>query len=157
VNSESGERIAKGTARTGTDGGLRQLLRSYLPLGDWVSVETGATAGGVPDSNYCFSPGREGWVENKKALGWQVAIRPSQIGWIMRRTRRGGRASVLIRKEDTLYWVKGSDLEEWSRLGHLNSKGEAVMCPLKNWDKCWVSEGGPARWDWAHLQELLTR
>lgn len=142
------------------DGNLRILLREYLPDGDWCSVETGGTAGGVPDSNYCFRGGTEGWVEGKKTAGWLVAVRPSQIGWIMRRTRRGGRVSILTRRVnlsvDEIYWIRGSDVEEWSRLGHMNSKEEAVMCPLKNWEKCWVSTGGPSKWDWDRLKKLLT-
>ena len=141
-----------------TDGGLRILLREYLPDGDWVSVETGATAAGVPDSNFCFSPGLEGWVEGKRATGWQVAFQPGQIGWHARRSRRGGRTFVAVRQmlraSDALFVVRGSDLEEWSRLGHPNRKGQ-IVCPLKSWDKCFVTAGGPARWDWARVRSIF--
>jgi hypothetical protein len=36
------------------DGGLRVLFREPLPRTQWSSIETGATAGGVPDSEFGF-------------------------------------------------------------------------------------------------------
>ena len=131
------------------DGNLRQLLRYYLPDGDWVSIETGGTAGGVPDSNYCFPGGLEGWVEGKMSRGWKVPLRPAQIGWMARRSRRGGRCSILVRRinggMDMCYLVPGARAEE---LSHCDLSLKGFSCPV------WT--GGPPRWDWEEIRRLLT-
>jgi len=78
------------------NGGLRQLFRAKLPGFDWVSIESGSTGGGIPDSNYCVRTnditGIEGWIEHKQTDGWAVTLRPEQVGWIARRValRRSG-------------------------------------------------------------------
>lgn len=131
------------------DAGIRQLLRKHLPDGDWNSVETGATAGGVPDSNYCFSGGLEGWVEGKRTLAWKVTFRPLQIGWLSRRSRHGGRCFVMVRRLngglDQCYLFPGARAEEFDRQG----------CTLKGWS-CPSWGGGPAAWDWEEIRRILT-
>ena len=57
-------------------------------------VETGATAGGVPDSAYCFPRGRRGWLEFKTVRGWQVPLKPAQVSWIARRASQPQHRSV---------------------------------------------------------------
>lgn len=133
------------------DGNLRVLFREYLPDGDWCSVETGGTASGVPDSNYCFPGGFEGWVEGKRTLGWVVGFQPAQVGWIMRRCRRGGRCFVAIhrlnRGDDELYIVRGSDVEEFSRAGSSLRRFRKFLGPWR---------GGPRCWDWGGVRKIFT-
>lgn len=129
------------------DGGLRSLFRKYLPDGDWASIETGGTIPGVPDSNFCFPGGLEGWVENKQIWGWTVILRPAQVGWIMRRSRRGGRVFLAVRrKEDELHIVRGSDVEELARrnfsLKKFKTRGS------------WL--GGPSAWNWDEVRAVFT-
>ena len=130
------------------DAGIRQLLRRHLPDGDWTSVETGATAGGVPDSNYCFPGGVEGWVEGKRTLAWRVEIRPLQVSWLSRRSRHGGRCFVMVRRlnrgGDECYLFHGSRVDEFSRGG----------ATLKGW-ACPMWTGGPSAWDWSAIREML--
>jgi hypothetical protein len=131
-----------------SDGGLRPLMREHLADGDWVAVETGATAGGVPDSNFCFSPGVEGWVEHKKTSGWKVKFRPAQVGWISRRVRKGGRVFVAVRRtngaSDQLYLVEGRHVEA------LADGGLRAVPHVGMWD------GGPAAWDWGRVRQVFT-
>lgn len=127
------------------DGDLRILFRKNMPAGQWTTVETGGTAQGVPDSEFCFPLGAQGWVEHKKSDGWAVKIRPEQIGWILRRVRMGGRVFVAIRrKRDELWLVRGRDVEIL-----LDGGLRAISAPLGVWS------GGPGRWDWAEVQKLL--
>jgi hypothetical protein len=125
------------------DGNLRQIFRKKLPQFHWQSIETGGTGRGIPDSNYCCS-GEEGWVEFKKTSGWKVNIRPEQVGWLLRRSRAGGRTWLAVRRKgDQLWLVRGSQAEELLDRGLRD-----FLAP--SW------EGGPARWDWEAINRLLT-
>jgi hypothetical protein len=130
------------------DGHLRKLFRENLPGFHWLSVETGATASGAPDSNYCGG-GFEGWIEFKLATGWRVHVRPMQVGWLERRARAGGRVFVAVRRKvgkiDSLYLFDGLDVN----LLRLN--GLQGTPALGIWD------GGPGRWDWAEVNGILRR
>jgi hypothetical protein len=127
------------------DGGLRKLFRSHLPRADFVGVET-TTTRGLPDVNYCLD-GVEGWIEMKLVRGLRVAIRPEQVGWIERRLARGGRAFLAARWKragvDRLVVVAGSACR-------LLRTERITEVPLLG---CW--EGGPSRWDWAEVAEVL--
>lgn len=140
------------------DGGLRPLFREHLPQFDWTSVETGATAGGVPDSSFCCG-GCEGWIEFKWTGGWTVPLRPVQVGWISRRVRHGGRVFVGVRqlaspgprrdRRDRLWLLAGSAARELKVLGIADHSRLPEGAVLGWWD------GGPARWDWAAVSDLL--
>jgi hypothetical protein len=139
------------------DGGLRPEFRSRLPQFDWNSIETGAVSGGVPDSNYCCG-GVEGWIEFKWTAGWTVPLRPGQVGWICRRVRHGGRVLIGVRQRrspsprvegrDRLWLLQGSAAREFKVRGleHANKCPETL---LGWWD------GGPSKWDWAAVSDLL--
>lgn len=122
------------------DGGLRQIFRRNLLDAQWTSVETGATAAGVPDSEYCFPHGLSGWVEFKKVSGWVVPLRPAQIGWLLRRSRMGGRCFVAAVRGETLYLEPGASAVELREVG------------LREAD-CWI--GGEKRWDWDEIRSML--
>lgn len=149
---------------TKIDGGLRQLFRQHLPQFDWCSIESGATGGGIPDMNYCTCTelhsdgyGKEGWLELKQTPGHRVTLRPEQVGWIARRVRAGGRVWIAVRQQaargprrearDALWLIPGADAKE-ALVGGLSGPGAA----------CWPQwRGGPARWDWPRIAEVLTR
>src|SRR4051812_1390886 len=86
------------------DGGLRKLFREHVP-GDWTSIESGSTSGGIPDSNFCIPVARrgylavEGWIEFKQTKGHAVTLAPAQVGWISRRVRNGGRVWIAVRQQ----------------------------------------------------------
>jgi hypothetical protein len=132
------------------DGDLRAIFRRRLPDFDWQSIETGSTGRGIPDSNYCRD-GAEGWIEFKAAKAWAVGLRPEQCGWILRRTRHGGRGWIAVRRKDDELWMM------WGRwAAELKAHGlrGLQMTPL---DDLWMWNGGPARWDWTRIAQLLTR
>jgi hypothetical protein len=132
-----------------SDGNLRRIFRERLPQAHWQSIETGAVGPGVPDSNYCFPEGREGWIEFKQTAGWAVTLRPAQIGWILRRARAGGRVFVAVRQvrlaEDTLWLALGS------QAATLREEGLRHAPTLGAW------RGGPLLWPWETIQRLLAK
>lgn len=136
------------------DGGLRKIFRKYLPDIDWVSVETGGTGRGVPDSNGC-AEGIEFWVEYKLTGAWSVRLSPEQVGWISRRMRHGGSVFVAVRRKtsagprrgdpvDELYIYSGNCVKELKDNGI--KKGPPPLLKL---------EGGPSQWDWNSVRLTL--
>lgn len=132
------------------DGGLRQLFRRHLPGCHWQSIESWSTGQGVPDANYCFPPGIEGWVEFKSAKANKVVISPGQVAWAEQRHRAGGRVTLAVRlrarkgARDALYLYEGASFRG------VYLKG-LVTPPLARW------EGGPGAWVWHHIRAVLTR
>lgn len=139
------------------DGGLRPLFRAHLPQFDWTSIESGATGGGIPDSNFC-SRGIEGWIEYKQTPGYTVTLQPEQIGWIARRVRHGGRVWVAVRRRAAAGPRRGGPCDEL----HL-FKGKHVKVARSTglrgaWaaDAVHVWHNGPtAGWDWQAVAALL--
>lgn len=132
------------------DGKLRKIFHQKLP-GHWQSIETGGTGRGIPDSNFCIK-GVEGWVEFKKADHWKVGIAPHQVAWIERRRRNGGRAFIAVRRaEEELWLLRPTAGRYLLRLG-LNKMREAHSSQIYG---VWL--GGPARWDWNMVEEILTK
>lgn len=129
------------------DGGLRPLFRLHLPVAHWSTIETGAVARGVPDAEYCFKGGVQGWVEFKACRrGWAVRMRPEQVAWLTRRARYGGRAWVAVRRLagcDDLYLYRAAD----------------AALVLANGCRCGVHvvhmQGGPGRWNWSTVEETI--
>lgn len=130
------------------DGGLRGLFRGVMTEAHWVAVETGETAGGVPDSNYCFPGGVAGWVEYKRTDGIAVRVRPGQVAWIDRRTRLGDRVSIAVVREvgrhAGLYLYPGDQVRNVADQGIAATP--AVFLP-----------GLRSSWDWAQVRAFLTR
>ena len=136
------------------DGGLRKLFRERFPEAHWTSVETGGTGLGIPDSEYCFPGGVQGWVEFKLTRARAVRVSPEQVAWAERRSRVGGRVYLAVRCQalpgprraarDALFLYGGT-------------QARAVLLdglqahPLGSW------VGGPARWDWTEVKSLLTK
>lgn len=140
------------------DGGLRQLFRERLLGFDWVSIESGTTGSGIPDSNYCRD-GAEGWVEYKQTSGWTVPLRPEQVGWLARRARAGGRVWVAVRQQapagprraamDALWLIPGRHARQARELG---LRGQE---PAHGGLAAGVWYNGPSGWDWAAVARLL--
>jgi len=138
------------------DGGLRQLFRKNIGSCDWTSIESAMTSGGIPDCNYCMD-GVEGWIEFKKMSGWRVPLRPDQIGWIMRRSRHGGRVFIAARRVSVAGPLKGSATDElWLLRGRYAIELRTLGvrdCPSDAIVGRWM--GGPAAWDWDEVRAGL--
>lgn len=134
------------------DGGLRKLFAEHFPEAQWQSVESWSTGQGTPDAEYCFPGGLQGWIEFKQTAAYAVKIDGSQVAWAERRARVGGRIFLGVRRKalagvrrvaaDELYLYHGTQTRAVYQEG-------LSMPPLGMWP------GGPARWDWARIRELL--
>lgn len=136
------------------DGGLRPLFRQRLP-GHWQSVETGGTGLGIPDSSFCIK-GAEGWIEFKTTETTKVPLRTEQIGWLTTRHFHGGRVFVGVRFQHDGGPRKGEPADElWLLHGgfarDIAVRGLTLTEPyvLGRW------VGGPGRWAWDAVAELL--
>lgn len=129
-----------------SDGELRRIFRKHLHGFDFLAIESGGTAGGIPDLNYCKNH-IEGWCEMKACDHWRVTIRPMQVGWAERRIKHGGRVFCAVRRAGTdLYLFHGSMLRA------LKDARIDALPKLGHWT------GGAARWDWDQIErELLYR
>jgi hypothetical protein len=125
------------------DGGLRKIFRAHLRDFDWLSVETGSTAAGVPDMNFA-KDGVEGWIENKACWHWRITVRPMQIGWCERRLRYNNRVFCAVRRCGDELWLYRA-----SMLRRLATQRLDEVEPLGHW------EGGAARWDWCTIRTIL--
>ena len=149
------------------DGGLRQIFRKHLRDVHWCTIESPLTEGGIPDTNFC-ADGVEGWIECKKTEGWAVTLRPLQVGWLLRRSRAGGRALVAVRRRcpagprspaaDELWLLAGAAARELKAHGLPRTDGVRWRSPpwppathLGRW------AGGPRGWDWPAVRRVLTR
>jgi hypothetical protein len=135
------------------DGGLRKLFRQYLPEIHWVTIETGLTEQGIPDSNFCFG-GVEGWIEFKLTSTLRVPLRSEQVGWLMRRSRAGGRTFVVIRHRSVAGPIKGPARDRLI-IYHGASAQDLAISGLRV-PPLLECSGYPARWDWTAVKALLT-
>ena len=128
------------------DGELRTIFRRHLPRVGWTTIETGAVEPGVADANGCYQ-GVEFWVEGKLTDGYTVEVKPSQVAWHRLRASKGGRTFFAVRRRtarvDDLYMIRGRHAA--------TLKADGLRgCPL-----ALHSEGGPAKWSWPDVLELL--
>lgn len=135
------------------DGGLRKIFRERLPDFFWISIETGGTAGGVPDSHFVKN-GRAAWVEYKWTKAWAIGLDPAQVAWHSRYAREGGLSFVAVRRQceagprktaaDELLIFRGSAAAVLRAEG---LRGPAV--PL------FQAAGGPSAWSWDEVRAVL--
>jgi hypothetical protein len=134
------------------DGDLRNMFRSKLTEFHWVSIESTLTGAGIPDANYCYN-GYEGWVEFKRASATAVAIDKLQVAYHERRARVGGHTFLAVRlfseagprrgaARDELFIYRGTDI----RQVFLNG---LRITPIHH------SLGGPSRWNWSEIKNIL--
>jgi hypothetical protein len=135
------------------DGGLRPIFRERLHSWQWTSIET-TTVPGVPDSEYGAPGGATGWVEFKATTGWAIVFQPFQVAWIDRRARYGGRVFIAVRRRPTARKHQGVD-QLWIVPGF-----QAITLELSGLkamgQETFMTEGGPAAWDWATVSRVLT-
>lgn len=132
------------------DGELHKFFKAHLKGFHYQRIESGGTALGIPDLNYCGG-GAEGWIENKWTSSWKVKVRTEQVGWIEQRARYGGRVFIAVRqtgKDRNDLWLLAPGtarlLYDGMRLDLLPSSTVLVH-----------STGGPSSWDWAKVKECM--
>jgi hypothetical protein len=138
---------ARRRTRAKPDHGLLGLFIDHLKEDcQWTRIETAMVAQGVPDGNYCFAGGRDGWLETKWTTGWKVRITPEQVSWILKRARLGGRVSIAVwRAVDELWLVDGSQAGELALFGLKGPAGARAV----------VWRGGVKAWPWDQIRIYL--
>lgn len=138
-----------------TDGNLRKLFQRNLPEAHWQAVESFSTGQGMPDANYCFPGGAEGWIENKATSGWTVDISPHQVAWHERRARMGGRTFIAVRRQALAGPRRGAATDElWLFQG--SQTRELAQNGLKGPNPLGIFKGGPSNWDWLFIKFTLS-
>jgi hypothetical protein len=138
------------------DGGLSQLFQANLRGFHWQRIETGGTGLGIPDLNYCCR-GVEGWVELKLTQAWSVPLRPEQVGWLMRRSRAGGRCHIAVRRRAPAGQRRTACDELWLLPGGMaQAAKEAGLRALQEHPDISIWGGGPSNWSWTELASKLT-
>lgn len=143
-----------------SDGGLRQLLRTHLPELMWQAVETGGVGRGVPDSYYAGrridGVGRMGWVEFKGTSTTRIKFELGQVAWHDRHARTGGTSFIAVRRQHGGGPRLGPPVDELhvydsARALELDRVGLLTPAPLLH------QTGGPRRWEWDALRQILLR
>ena len=119
-------------------------------------VETGAIAAGVPDVNYCIEGGYEGWLELKRGsiparestivFKSQRGLEPSQVDWLLIRSKVGGRCFVLIQLDKEMLLFAGYDA------ARINTSTIVELRELA----IWKHEGPCKQETWRQLKTCLT-
>lgn len=137
-----------------SDGGLRQIFQKHLPKIHWQSIET-LIGRGTPDMNGCLS-GQEFWIENKLTSGWAVNFEIGQVAWHERRLRAGGRTFVAVRRLANSGPRKGAACDElWLYRGQCIRQLEAEGLKETRLLATGLWVGGPARWHWDTIGNIL--
>ena len=133
------------------DGGLRGILQKQFPGWQWSTIEVGATAGGIPDNEFCMPCGRQGWIELKWTDRYYVQIKDLQVSWLMRRWRYNRGSWIAVRRTphtkqeagvDQLYLMTGGEAE---RLFDHGLTGVTA----------WRWDGGPSNWNFAEFESII--
>lgn len=130
-----------------TEAELYQIMRRHMPEVCMQRIET-SMAEGVPDISCCCDM-VDWWMELKVTVGWAVRMRASQVGWITRRARAGGRVRIVVRQHmatggDSLWVIPGSQVRA------LADRGLRAMDMLIQTD-----DRGPHSWDWTAVRLAL--
>ena len=137
------------------DGDINKLLKKYIPAAMWTRIECGSIAPGTPDLHGILS-GVSVWIETKRTLSWKVHnFAPAQIAFIESYARHGGRVFVAVRQltasvskpRDSLW------LLSWRAPRFLIQGGSLMALPPE--DVHVLSAGGPAKWDWRDVENIL--
>jgi len=141
------------------DAGLRKTFHTNLAAMHWTAIETGGTASGVPDSNYCYN-GIEGWCEYKRTNGWKVNLRTFQISWIQSHVRAGGRVWLAVRRVNQGGPKLGKPVDElWLISGRFveSVTDQGIDPRLINYPVYGRWHGGASNWDWEQIRTALTQ
>lgn len=118
-----------------TEKQLYARLKAMEPRAHWQRIETGAGAG-VPDVNVCLN-GVEEWLELKiaqlKGDKMKIVLRDSQVGWISRRIKAGGKVLVVVGVGGNIMFLHPSTAiycnKKWEpiqRMWGLHARSEAL-------------------------------
>jgi hypothetical protein len=129
------------------DGGLRTIFRTQFRNWQWSTIEVGAIAGGIPDNEFCTPDGAQGWIEFKQTHIWYVQIKPLQVAWLERRCRYHGNAWIGVRR-----WREDAD-ELWLMRG---DQATALCRDGLRGVEAWCWEGGPSRWNFTEIGNMLS-
>ena len=90
-----------------------QLIKKNLKNVHLQRIETGGTGRGIPDVNGC-SDSIEFWAELKVVnSGKKIRLRPEQIGWLIQRSKHGGKTFIIVRAPNShIYLYNGEDAKE---------------------------------------------
>lgn len=139
-----------------SDGGLRQIFQKHIPEFFWQSIESGMTGKGIPDTYYCAKGNLSGWIECKKTSANAVGIDPMQVAWAEKLWRKNGRCWLAVRvyckagkrrKAKDELWIFHGEGTRWCMLGGISAVPSLFI--KGHWT------GGPKRWDWKRIREIL--
>jgi hypothetical protein len=134
---------------------FRKLLKKHVfPSPDYeiTPVESGGTVSGIPDFFWSHRPTcLSGWCELKITDGWQLDLRPHQVGWQVRHAAAGVKTLIAVRQfgrdrggdaRDSLWVFQGKHAGLLNEHGLEDAAGLALC----------VARGGPKKWDWKAVQ-----
>lgn len=130
------------------DNGLRADFVTHIIGPHWQAIETGSTGRGIPDLNGC-QHGVEVWVEMKATEHWAVDIDPTQVGWLLRRTRAGGRCFVAVKRKGVELWLLRPEAARTLATPRLGLRDVEAGLILGQW------AGGIRNWPWGEVRALL--
>lgn len=88
-------------------------FKSIYPDGHIQSIESEATAAGIPDINACKG-GKEIWIELKSGTLATNSIKPGQYVWHIKRNQAGGTTWLVQRDNDgNIRVYRGSRIREF--------------------------------------------
>ena len=132
-----------------TEKQMYNWVKKHLPDALWQRIET-STAAGVPDVNYMFKQGVEGWIELKgsASISWKksknpkmndkvfrLKIRPAQTAWIKERLSYGGRVFLLC-------WLKEGLMALIKPTSFKANDGDHVYCRGADTIEIFMTEQG---------------
>ena len=145
-----------------SDGGLKSLFKDHLPEIFWQPIEA-SSATGLPDMHYCFKHPEyiycSGWIEFKlaKTNRLQHPPTPQQIAWAEQYWRQSGRVWCIVRKKNETRKNKCDELHFFHGEGMRYLSG--TFGGIENVPKLYQKgkwSGGPSKWDWKAIKEILT-
>ncbi len=118
-------------------------------------VESNVTSG-MPDVNYCID-GKEGWIELKaptepkraesKLFGSNHKLLQTQLNWILRQVKAGGRCFVFIATDKHYIMMHGKDADMIN---------DATVQQLKKKSVWWYEKPCPND-QWIFLRRLISK
>ena len=137
-----------------TDGNLSAVFQAHMKEAHWQRIESTSTGMGMPDLEYCFPGGDQGWIEMKTTSAFRVEIRPHQIAWLERRRRAQGRAFVAVRRKSSPGPRKGASDDSLWLFDGLQARALATE-RVDKVPRLGYWPGGPAKWGWSEVRAIL--
>lgn len=132
----------------------QRVQKGLGSMGHLQRIESGLTAGGIPDVNYCLL-GCEGWIELKHGepvaraatvvFRSQRGLDSDQIQWLRWRRQCGGRAFILTQVGKWVFLIDGKLAGKFN----LSTMEELLAMSI------WRRSGGIRAADWEALAEVL--